>query len=379
MTAFPRQVAVIVDPLRAGTKLPQLFTGLGHRCVGVLSQQSDSPFWRESFRPQDLLTTLEERDGFDRLVRELARWEISCIVPGGESGVNLTDRLTEAFPEVPGLDPATSAARRDKYHMAQALTAAGLSAIPHCRTRDVNAALAWYRTATDGNAVVKPLASTSAEGVHFCATPDELAAAFAAVRGSISLFNQLNDEVLVQQDISRDGATEYTVNSVSSRGLHHVTDVWRMRRQMVGATAVCVYSDLVGRDEDEFAALADYCADVLSALGVRNGTAHSEIMLTATGPILIETGARVEGACDPAIALSLCGYSQNSLLPMSYLDPVGFAHAVRRPQPRPRVHARHVYLLSPVEGHVARSPDLSAIRALPTFGGLETSLDAVPV
>lgn len=46
MTAIPRSVVVLVDPVRASTKLAQLFNGLGLRCVAVLSHESDSEFWR---------------------------------------------------------------------------------------------------------------------------------------------------------------------------------------------------------------------------------------------------------------------------------------------------------------------------------------------
>ncbi|MER7830679.1 ATP-grasp domain-containing protein [Streptomyces sp. NPDC095602] len=378
MTAVPRSVVVLVDPLRAGTRLAQLFNGLGLRCVAVLSEESDSAFWRESFRPGDFLLTLEEADGFDALLRGLSAYEVACVVPGGESGVALADRLAPHFPGVPAMAPRTAGARRDKYRMAEALTRDGLAAIPHCRTGDVAEALEWYGTRSDGRVVVKPLAGTSAEGVRFCASADEVRSAFAELLGSVSLFGRSNDELLVQQDILHTGGVEYTVNSVSSRGRHHVTDVWRMRRRMVGATAVCTYSDLVHPDEAEYEPLAAYLFGVLRALGIDNGTAHSEIMMTPDGPVLIETGARVEGACDPGAVYTVCGRSQNSLLPLGYLDPDGFAHAIRRPRPEPRLHARHVYLLSPVEGKVVRAPDLSGIRALPTFHGLDTTLDSVP-
>ncbi|MGG8407695.1 ATP-grasp domain-containing protein [Streptomyces sp. 12297] len=379
MTAVPRSVVVIIDPLRAGTKLAQLFNGLGYRCVAVLSQESDSAFWRASFRPQDFLLVLNEADGFDTLLHGLRPYDVSCLVPGGESGVDLADRLTPHFPGVPALDPRMAHGRRDKFHMAELLTANGLAAIPHLRTADPAAAVDWFTTRSDGHVVVKPLAGTSAEGVRFCSSAAQVEAAFAELQGSVSLFGRLNEELLVQQDIAHGGGVEFTVNSVSSRGRHHVTDVWRMHRQMVGATAVCTYSELVHPHEADYGVLATYLQDVLAALGIDNGTAHSEIMTTADGPVLIETGARIEGACDPAAALTLTGRSQNSLLPLGYLDPQGFEHAITRPRPSPARHARHVYLLSHLEGKVVRAPDLDPIRRLPSFHGMDTTLDAVDV
>lgn len=375
MATVPASTVVIVDPVRAGTKIPQLFNGLGYRCLCVLSVDSDSQFWRASLRPQDFLAVLCESDGMDVLLRQLSAYQIACVVPGGESGVDLADRLTPRIPGVPAMDPATAHARRDKYHMAEALRAAGVAAIPHLRTADVEDAVAWCRDRPEPHVVVKPLAGTSAEGVRFCAGPAEVRAAFAELRGTVSMFGHVNDELLVQADVLRGGGAEYTVNSASSRGHHHITDVWRMRRTMVGATAVCVYSELVHPDEPEFPALAGYCARVLTALGIDNGVAHSEIMLTRDGPVLIETGARVEGACDPAIAQQVVGHSQNSLLVAAYLDPDAFGHAIARPAPRPRRYARHVYLLCAAAGPVVAAPDFGPIRALPTFAGMDTTLD----
>lgn len=378
MTAVPRSVVVIVDPLRAGIKLAQLFNGLGYRCVAVLSEESDSEFWRASFRPQDFLLTLQEAHGFDALVKALGTHEVACLLPGGESGVDLADRLTPHFPGVPALNPEMAHGRRDKYHMAELLTARGVAAIPHYKTGDVETALEWSRSRGESPLVVKPLAGTSAEGVRFCASENDVRAAFAELLGTVSLFGRTNRELLVQTDISR-GGVEFTVNSVSSRGRHHVTDIWRMRRRMVDNTAVCVYSELVHPEEDEYEVLSDYLRSVLDALGIDNGTAHSEIMATPDGPVLIETGARIEGACDPGAALTLCGRSQNSLLPQSYLAPRAFEHAIAGPRPIPALYARHVYLLSPVEGEVVRAPDLDRVRGLPTFYGMDTTLDSVPV
>lgn len=373
MAAVPKQVVVLVDPLRAGVRLPQLFNGLGHTCVCVLSAESPTAWWRDSLRPQDFAAVLDEADGIDAVVAGLRAFRPLCIVPGGESGVLLADRLSTYFPHLPGNDPATGPARRDKSAMAAALRRKGLAAIEGVKVSDVAGAVAFHRGLASPEAVVKPLASTAADGVRFVGSEDALRAAVTGLLGSVDLFGRVNDEVLVQENVAV-GGVEYTVNSVSSRGRHHITDVWRMRRRMVDATAVCVYSELVPPSDRRHAVLADYCAAVLDAVGTRNGAAHSEIMLRPGGPVLIETSARIEGACSPAAVQELLGHSQNSLLPAACLDPDGFAHAVARRMPEPR-HARHVYLLSAYEGPVVRPPAWDRILALPTLIGLDSTLD----
>src|SRR5262245_55104838 len=131
MTAVPGSVILLVDPLRAGVKLPQLFNGLGYRCVAVLSAESCSPFWRESFRPGDFLRILHESDGLESILAGLRGFRVAAVVPGGESGVDLAGRLAPHFPAAPGLDPARAHARRDKFAMAEVLRRSGLAAIAH--------------------------------------------------------------------------------------------------------------------------------------------------------------------------------------------------------------------------------------------------------
>ncbi|HYS34841.1 MAG TPA: ATP-grasp domain-containing protein [Pseudonocardiaceae bacterium] len=373
MVAVPKHVVVLVDPLRAGTKLPQLFNGLGHQCVCVLSAESPTTWWRDSLRSQDFVAVLNEEDGVEAVVDALERYEPLCIVPGGESGVLLADRLSDRFPHLPGNDPSTSTARRDKFEMAARLRHNGLAAIDGVRTGNVATATQFYLGLSEPYAVVKPLASTAADGVRFVDSEPALREVVAALVGSTDLFGRTNDEVLVQEDISRDGV-EFTVNSVSSRGRHFITEVWRMHRDMMDATAVCVYSELISTADQRYRVLTDYCASVLDAVGTVNGAAHSEIMLRPAGPVLIETSSRIEGACNPATVQALLGHSQNSLLPLSYLDPNGFNRAIEYRMDKPR-HARHVYLLSTRKGQVLRAPTWDRVLSLPTLVSLDSTLD----
>ncbi|MFI5779573.1 ATP-grasp domain-containing protein [Nocardia sp. NPDC051570] len=373
MAAVPKQVVVLVDPLRAGIKLPQLFNGLGYSCVCVLSAESPTAWWRDSLRPNDFVAVLDEADGIDTVLDGLRRFRPLCIVPGGESGVLLADRLSGHYLQLPGNDPALGLARRDKFAMATRLREHGLAAIEGEQVSDVDSAVKFYRDLDAPTAVVKPLASTAADGVRFVDSESGLRAATTELLGSVDLFGRVNNEVLVQENIAVDGV-EYTVNSVSSRGRHHITEVWRMLRQMVDATAICVYSELVPPSDPRHAALSDYCAAVLDAVGTRNGAAHSEIMLRPTGPVLIETSSRIEGACNPATVQELLGHSQSSLLPAAYLDPDAFLHAVTHQVRIPR-RARHVYLLSRYEGPVVNPPVWDRILALPTLISMDSTLD----
>jgi biotin carboxylase len=59
---------------------------------------------------------------------------------------------------------------------------------------------------------------------------------------------------------------------------------------------------------------------VLDALGIRFGPAHTELMLTKEGPLLIEIGARLDGSDAPIIGERAYGINQIHLTADCYLD-----------------------------------------------------------
>ncbi|MFF2554402.1 ATP-grasp domain-containing protein [Nocardia sp. NPDC058058] len=329
----------------------------------------------EALQRHDFVTILDEyaHASVESIVSELSRFEIICIVAGMESGVLLADKLSQHFPHLPGNNPRLSSARRDKVAMAECVSRHGLSTIDGARVTRADQAAAFYRGLPSPRAVVKPVSSTGANGVHFVDSEKSLLAAVKALIGEKDIFGHVNDAVLVQEDVSED-SVEYTVNSISSAGHHFVTDVWRMQRRMVDRTAVCVYSDLVHPNEEPYRTLTDFCTRILDAVGTMNGAAHTEIMMRPNGPVLIETSSRPEGACDPAAVYATLGHSQNSLLVAAYLDPEGFAHSTTRPIPHDR-HARHVYFLSTSEGPIHGRAEWNQILALSTLYSLDSALD----
>jgi hypothetical protein len=83
-------------------------------------------------------------------------------------------------------------------------------------------------------------------------------------------------------------------------------------------------------------AITDYVASALTALGVDNTPAHTEIMLTADGPRIIETYTRVGGDWIPALVEEVTGIDLYALGTRIQLDQKWsgatevFAQAARR-------------------------------------------------
>ena len=69
---------------------------------------------------------------------------------------------------------------------------------------------------------------------------------------------------------------------------------------------------------------------MLDALGIRFGPAHTEVMLTATGPVLVESGARMHGSVPDEI-VDRCTPSHQTLTAEAYLEPRSVARRAARP------------------------------------------------
>ncbi len=80
---------------------------------------------------------------------------------------------------------------------------------------------------------------------------------------------------------------------------------------LTGRHNVMYGMSLVNGDDPVVRQIIDYQFTVLDALNIRYGGGHGEVMLTPTGPCLVEVGARTAGCagCWLPIAENTIGYS----------------------------------------------------------------------
>ncbi|MFE0054975.1 ATP-grasp domain-containing protein [Streptomyces sp. NPDC059003] len=308
----------IVDGYSTGATLAKRLARAGVDCVHVQSQPDIGAFLLRSFTPDDYVLDLGFTADLENLTRELARLRVSRVLAGTESGVVLAETLASAL-GLPTNDPALVEARRDKSLMRQAVQDAGLATPRSTVARSARAAAHWYAVSGLDEAVVKPLASAGTDGVTFCGSPEEVARAATAVLATTNIFGEPNDAVLVQERLH---GTEYCVNTVSSSGEHHVAEIWRYTKR-IGPSAAPIYDfqEPVAPTGVDGKVLIAYVRGVLDALGIAETPAHTEVMLTARGPVLIETGARLGGATGPDVVDAHLGPSQTALAVTATIDP----------------------------------------------------------
>ncbi len=353
---------VMVDVYAPTMRLAQAFADAGCAVVRLRSTPEVPAVYRAHGGDSGdglFADTIVHHGDVELTCKAVAEHAPIAVVTGGELGVELADRLSEAL-GLTSNGTALSAARRDKYLQTETVRAAGLRTARQLCITDADELARWHAT-LGGRVVVKPVRSAGNDGVAFCDTPAEAVAAYRAVAGARNIFSLRNDAVVAQEYLA---GTEYVVNTVSRDGRHRATDVWRytkisangVRDRISGAV-------LVSPSAPEWPVLVGYAGDVLDALQVRHGPAHHEIMLTADGPCLVEVGVRLCGADTAAQALLALGESQVERTVQAYLDPAAFRAQVNRPQ-TVRRHVAMAFLTSPVTGILRGYPLLDQVRAL---------------
>ncbi|WP_051861691.1 ATP-grasp domain-containing protein [Streptomyces ochraceiscleroticus] len=301
--------------------------------------------------------------GLDATAGRLRAMGVSTVLAGSEFGVTLADELAEAL-GVPHHRHELRAARRDKYWMARALADAG---VPHAGTEAVRSE-EELRTVLDRwgtfPVVVKPFNSAGSDGCHICPDAGRALDAFRANSGRRNLMGEVNDGVLVQQFLE---GPQYIVNTVSMAGRHLLAEIYAERIDREQGAPVLRH--IVSRrtlDEAETELVA-YVMRCLDALGVREGAAHTEVILTADGPRLVEVNSRLMGPYLSADAYHVAyGYSSPHLLAERLLRPEEFTNRFDLPYGPGRSLAK-VYLRAHRAGTVRALDGLRRIRRLPGF------------
>jgi biotin carboxylase/CelD/BcsL family acetyltransferase involved in cellulose biosynthesis len=328
---FPETVTLrtiaIVDPYDAGAMLAPAFAEYGLAAVMVGSTAEVPQEAAASFDPNAFVHLLPWSCAFEDMVRALRECGVEHVVAGSERGVTLADRLGEAL-GVPGNGTRLSEARRDKARMIAEVDRHGIRVPRQIESDRLHDIMAWIEEGGHWPAVLKPRRAKGSDGVHLCASREEVSRAFHAVHGHVDRLGFRNETVLVQEFLI---GREYVVDTVSHDGRHRLAALWAYGKPAPGFDTIGLLStkELLPPD----GALADrlfaFAVRVLDALEIRHGAGHCEVIVDADGPVLVEIGARLHGG-PPAhlMCRAATGTSQLDLLVQSCLDPDGFLGGV---------------------------------------------------
>jgi biotin carboxylase len=304
--------AVVVDPMSTGRDYPAVFAASGVEVVAVLSEPPErmpAPF-APSWSPELFQHVLINDGDLPVLAAKVKAFDPVCVIAGAECGVELADALVELVLPGTGHVPSLAAARRDKWTMAQAVADAG---VPHIRQLGSSSPAeieAWLRAEglASSKLVLKPPKSGGTDDVHVVLPDEDWRRWFDRILGKINLNGLRNDAVMVMEYAS---GPEYMVDSYSVDGKHGLVDVCRYVKVQRG-DRIGIYDlvDFASPDDDDVQEVWAYAQRVLDAVGIRNGCGHTEVIMTASGPVLVEIGARPAGGGHQMITELATGTNQ---------------------------------------------------------------------
>lgn len=240
-----------------------------------------------------------------------------AVIAGSEWGVTFAETVAHLL-GLPTNRIDTRAARRDKFAMIETVRQHGLHTAAQANVGDAASAKAFALEQGSWPIVVKPLDSAGSDGVSICYSVADIERAVNCELGRGNFMGSVNRSMLVQSFLS---GPQFIVNAVSQHGQHYFTDIWAQTATIRDRAVVPSHIELLDPTQARTEELMRYTRIVLAALGIRNGASHTELKLTANGPALIETGARLMGAAMDAPSYRFAGADSQAMAYAKVLVP----------------------------------------------------------
>ena len=369
---------VLVDPYSTGAMLAPELDQRGYAVIALWTKECGEnrghlPKAAKGF-PEKFLAEVDEQDSLVLTAQALRKVsEPVAVICGGETGVKVADALSEHM----GLRGNTTAGgmanRRDKQVQQDAVKAFGLRSMRSVCGR------AWEEVKDFAAKevlpmIVKPVESAGSDGVKLCHSLEEVEEHFQLLMRSQRKCGAQGAAVLLQEYLR---GTEYIVDHVSRDGVHKTTMVWVYdRRPANGAGFVCFGQQCVLADNPVAQQLITYTRGCLDALRITDGATHTEVMMTETGPCLVEVNSRCHGAAGSwmPLARAMTGYTQVDACVDAFLSAEAFRKLPDVPPPF-LASGQVSMLISYHDGHV-ESTEFQKVRDLQSVVFLEENLHA---
>lgn len=363
-----KQIFIIVDAYTTGKYLAPMLIANGYECWHIQSCKDVISAYQKSFYPENFLGNYIYDGDVTKIINFFSRFQVKAVIPGAETGVVLADILSEKF-QIPSNPHSTSMSRRNKYMMSKALEQHGVPVAKFLISNNLNEVLSWKNKQKLKKIVLKPIMGGGSDHVFIANSDEEISSAFYKILNEKDVFDQKNLQLLAQEFLE---GQEYVINTISINKKHYIVDIWRKYKTHINGIPINDYSIAIDSTALEYKTILNYIYKVLNALDIYYGAAHTEIMLCKTGPILIETGARLAGSIDPSAVNEIYGTNHVKAL----IDSLIFGNEFTlNKNILVKNHGLHFFLENKNEGKIQTTPNFALIRKLSTFHSIFFSYD----
>jgi biotin carboxylase len=186
-------------------------------------------------------------------------------------------------------DQQTVLAVNDKTAMRKRLHDVGVDTLPYRRVDTLGEVRDFYRE-VGPPLLLKPSRGRASAGIAVAWDDTELAMAFETARGA-SAPRLAPSPVVAERYVE---GPEFSLEAISHGGIHYVFAVTEKFKDE--ASKVETGHVVPARIPDDVAQLmVGHVRNCLDALGIRRGITHTEVILGASGPVLVETHLRQAG------------------------------------------------------------------------------------
>ncbi|WP_295593458.1 ATP-grasp domain-containing protein [uncultured Methanobrevibacter sp.] len=305
-----------------------------------------------------------EKDTFEETLEEVRKANPILIVPGNERGVVLAARLSHELGllgnSIENLDAMTL-----KNEMHKRLAQKGLRSIKGKVIHSLDEALEFYDSENLEEVVIKPTYSAGSASVRICLNREEMIDSINQLFDDVNYYGDELEELLIQERIN---GIEYIVNTVTHKGIHRVTLVWKYNKVKTSEGAI-VYDSCETVNELSLgeAEMVEYAYKVADALEIQYGPVHGEYMIDENGPVLIEVNCRPCGGSMPAEFLDrISGQHETDSILDSYLKPKCFFDELRKKY-NLHAHGTLKFFITPKNMIVRSSPIVNIDKKLKAF------------
>lgn len=320
----------IIDAYSSGNTLAKLFKQYGYNILHIRSTNKLHPYYLDSFEKIYFSADIDyinDCDGsFTALCDKLSEYSLLFAIAGIDSASYLTDKINHYF-KLPGNSLALSLVRKNKYLQQEHLQHTKLSSLSssdYYLTDELTKLEAWLNQYNEWPVIIKPIESANSQDVKLCQNLADAQQAFKKImQTTINQCGAYNTAVLAEKYLI---GREYRVNTVSYQGRHYLAEIWDVTKQ-INQTNDFIYHkiSLIHPHSAICSQLKNYIFKLLDQFEVTHGPGAADIMLTKSGPVLIEISTRLMGEIAPENLLKTClPITQAQAAYLAYSKPENF-------------------------------------------------------